>query len=696
VKHDQLLVDDGTQLWKNKSRLLHKSKKEESFLMNQGKLIEYIDQGKVISAICLQDKGTRLHLLTPLNRQVNLPPGRVLLFSKSSVDTLRPREELLNRLRLAEQTRDKLKKDIRVDELWELIHDENERFSYEYLAQLSFGEGINDDHISALVRALFDDKLYFKMKDGAFLPNSKERVEQLIKEKEDETRVEKHLNEESAWLKDAIERGSLLTPNNNVIEILVELALYGKEAPRYKYGKELLQRADVSDYQDARPILIKLGVWEEDEPIDLMRFNIRTSFDQDQVDASCRLMDMEIQTHGYEDLRDLDVFTIDGAFTEDFDDALSLDVQDDYARLGIHIADVAGMVTPGSPIDQEAAQRGSSLYLPRRQIPMLPTNLSQDKLSLRQGCDRPAISLLARFDKQGNLFDYRFVPSLINVKRRFTYDQVNDQYVQEEPFVQIHQLCEQMRQRRIDQGAMILSLPEPFIKIQDDSSISIEMISQETPSRMIVAECMILYNWLIAKLCKDNDIPILYRGQKKPSERIPMEESDYIYYVFRQRRKIHPLIIHTKPEFHTGLGLNIYTNVSSPIRRYLDLVVQHQIRNFLFGEKPPYNKESLEQIRIQVTSLLRDLNMIKRNRTRYWILKFLQGHIGQHFSAIILDTLKTKYRVIMKDFLFMVEMKRKEEQIFSPGDNVTIQVIQSEPWDDILKLDYVRSPKGLG
>jgi exoribonuclease-2 len=318
---------------------------------------------------------------------------------------------------------------------------------------------------------------------------------------------------------------------------------------------------------------------------------------------------------------------------------------------------------------------------------MLPQNLSQDRVSLRCGCDRPAISLLARFDNQNNLFDYRFVPSIIRVKQQFTYDRVNDEYIQEEPFTRIYSLCEQIRQKRIDQGALILSLPEPSIQFEGDSSISIKMISQETPSRMIVAECMILYNWLAAKLCNDNDIPILYRGQKKPSERLSMDECGYVYYVFRQRRKIHPLIIDTKPHPHTGLGLNIYTNVSSPIRRYLDLVIQHQIRNLLLGERPFYNKETLEQIRMQVTPILRDLNIIKRNRIRYWILKFLQRHEGSTFPAIVLDTLKTKFRVIMKDFLFMAEMKRKDRQDFTPGQEISVRVIQSEPWDDVLKLE---------
>ena len=658
--------------------------------MNQGKIIEYIDHGKIVCTLCLQDKGNKLHLLTPLNRQVSLPINRVLFFPKSTINPLSPREELINRLRQTEETRNQLKNEVRVHELWELIQDEHERFGYEYLAQLCFGETVTDDQISALIRALFNDKLYFKMKDGAFIPNSEDRVEKIRKEQEEDARKEQALNNGSVWLKQALLQKQLLTEfNKEVMDILEELALHGKEAPRFKYGKELLQRAGITDFRKTRHILIKLGVWEEDEPIDIYRLGIRTSFNEKLSQESNRLANIEISFQGYEDLRHLECFTIDGPWTKDFDDALSMDVQGDYNQLGIHIADVAGIITPGSLIDEEATLRGSSLYLPRRQIPMLPFHLSQDKLSLRKGVDRPAISLIARFNKQGNLFDYRFTLSLINVKRQLTYDQVNDRLMNEAPFDQINHLCDQMRHRRIDDGALILSLPETSIEVSDDKAISIEMISQETLSRKIVAECMILYNWLAAKLCRDNNIPILYRAQNEPTERIPIDDKDHIYYVFRQRRKLHPLIIGTKSKPHTGLGLDCYTNLTSPIRRYFDLVTQHQIRSFLLNYSFPFNNEELEQIRIRTMATLKDLNIIKKNRIRYWILKYFQSNLGKPLQAIILDTLKTKYRVILKDLLFVAEMKKKEGFDVSPGDEVMVQIKKSEPWDDVLKLDFM-------
>jgi len=658
--------------------------------MNQGKIIEYIDQGRFICTLCLQDKGNRLHLLTLFNREVNLSPKRALLISRASLDTLSPREELLNRLKQTEELRKRLKGEVHVKELWELVRDEKESFEYTYLAQLCFGEMITDDHISALVRALFEDRLYFKMKDGRFLPNSEEMVDQIIRQREEEARREEKLREGSGWLRDLIQNRVAQDPSckEEIIDLLVELALYGNDAPNFKYAKELLLRAGVSDVQQARNLLVNLGVWEEDENLDLHRLDVNTSFSEELLNESDRLVRVEVVKAEREDLRYLNTFTIDGPLTKDFDDGLSVEITSDSILLGVHIADVAGLISPDGILDKEASQKGSSLYLPRHQIPMIPPNLSQDTLSLIQGCDRPAISLISRFDKNGYLMDYRFVPSLVKVERQLRYDQVNGLYMKESLLEQARRLSQSMRQKRIEQGALILSLPEVYVRIHPDSSLSLEMVDQETPSRIMVAEFMIFYNWLAARFCRDNNIPILYRGQEKPSQRLSIDETGYLYFVFKQRRKLNPLMIDTEPRSHTGLGLDVYTNVSSPIRRYLDLVVQRQIRSYLLDKSFVYNKEQLQDIRMSVEPMLKDLERVKRNRIRYWTQKYLLQHIGEKFSAIVLDVLRNRYRILLTDFLLVAEMKRENGQDFSDGQQIMVTVKKSDPWNDLLNLEY--------
>ncbi|MDY7034945.1 MAG: ribonuclease catalytic domain-containing protein, partial [Thermodesulfobacteriota bacterium] len=488
--------------------------------MNQGKIIEYIDKGKFVCTFCIQDRGNKLHLLTTSNREINLSPKRAFLISGTLINTLSPREELLKILKRTEELRIGLMKEVHVKEIWELTKDENESFDYRYLAQLCFGEIVTDDHISALVRALFEDRLYFRMKEERFLPNSEAIVDQILRQREEDALREEQLSQGGHWLKGVLRGENISEPSHkkDIIKLLVEVALYGKEAPEYKFGKDLFLRAEISDIEQARKLLIMLNVWEEDENLDLIRLGIRSSFNEKLLIEAEQLSKIQIKSTGGEDLRDLDVITIDGPSTRDFDDALSLEIKEDTFHLGIHIADVVGIIPPYSPLDLEAFQRGASVYLPRRQIPMIPPRLSQDTLSLKQDSDRAAISLMSRFDKDGNLLDYRFIPSLIRVKRQLTYDEVNDLFINKSPFKEMIRLSQIMRQKRIDRGALILSLPEVSFEIKTNSSISLKMIDQDTPSRMIVAEFMIFYNWMAARFCQDNNIPILYRGQEGPSE----------------------------------------------------------------------------------------------------------------------------------------------------------------------------------
>ncbi len=659
--------------------------------MSQGKIIEYIDHGDFNIAVCLQDEISRLHLLTPTNREVNLPVKRALLVSKASLNTQAPRAELLQRLKKAEEERNRIKSAINVRELWELVKDEKESFDHKYLAQLCFGEDITDEHVSALVRALFEDKIHFKMKEDQFFPQSEEKVEQTLRQMEEEARREKKLAEGSEWLKKLLSEQQAEDPpcKEEVIQALMEMALFEEEASNLKFGKELLHRAGGYAMAEARQILVKLGIWAEDENLDLLRFRIPTAFRDEDLRESERIGGVEFSAENREDLRHLSVFTVDGPLTRDFDDALSIETKDNTIHVGIHIADVAGLIPPDSKVDEEAFRRGSSVYLPCRQIPMLPPALSQETLSLKEGCDRWAISLLCRLDREGNLLDYRFSPSLIRVKKRYTYDEVNEHHIREDHFRQLLDLSRILRQKRIDGGALLLTLPELVIEINSDEPISVQKIDQDTPSRMMVAEFMILHNQLTARFAGDHGIPVLFRSQEKPSERLSSEGLDYVYYVFKQRRKLSPLSIVTEPKPHSGLGVDAYTQASSPIRRYFDLLVQRQLRSFLLTGAPLYSCEDLEQRRMALESTLRDVERMTRNRNRYWIYKYLLQHAGEHFFAFILDVMKSRCRILLPDLLLLSEMKIENSQKFSEGQKIMVRIKKSDPWEDFLRVEYV-------
>ena len=657
--------------------------------MNQGKIVEYIDHGNFIIALCLQDDGTRLHLLTPTNREMNLSPKRVILVSKASFNVQGPREEILRKLKKTEEERNRLKEQVQVQELWELVKDDAESYDHAYLAQLCFGGQITDDHISGLVRALFDDKLYFKMKDDRFLPNSEEKIANALAQVAQEASREEKIREGGEWLQAVMEGKPVQDPRcrEEITKVLADLALHGEDAPSLRFGKELLQRAGVTDLREARRLLVSLGVWSEDENLDLLRFEIRIPFSAEHLSESERICRAPSPAEDREDLRDLRILTIDGPMTRDFDDALSLSVEGDRIHLGIHIADVAGIIEPDTLLDEEASQRGTSLYLPRHQIPMLPVALSQEALSLKQGCDRPAISLLAQLDRDGNLIESRFVQSLVRVEKQWTYDEVNESFAREPRLREMRRLSQILRQKRLDQGALVLSLPEIAVELTGQGVVLLHKVEQDTPSRAMVAEFMIFYNWLAARFCRDHQIPAIYRRQEAPAERLPPEETNYIYYVFKQRRKLSPLSIHTEPKPHSSLGVDMYTTVSSPIRRYYDLLVQRQIRSYLFRGEPQYTREEVEKKKLVLDPLLKSIELLTRNSTRYWIQKYLAQHVGEKFPAFVLDVIRNKYRVLLSDVLLIAEVKRENAQNLHEGQEIMVKIRKSDPWEDYLKVD---------
>ncbi|MBW2709086.1 MAG: RNB domain-containing ribonuclease [Deltaproteobacteria bacterium] len=658
-----------------------------------GSIVEYIDQSRLVCTVCLQDKGNRLHLLTPANREVNLSPKRTLLVSGVQLDVAQPRDQLLQKLQQIETLRIKLKEEIDVKEVWELIRDEEEVFDHRYLAQLAFGEEAAEEHFSAVVRALFENKLYFKMKNGLFRPNSKDRVEQIIRQEAEAAEKAERLEQGGRWLEEVHQGKQSKVPDcsKDIIQLLIQLALYGADADDFKYGKELLSYAGINDIRQARPLLIALGEWGEDEPLDLMRSGVETAFTATQLEASARLAVSGFSENQREDLRSLPVMTIDGPKTQDFDDAISVEVIDNGLRIGVHIADVAAVIKKDSPVDVAARDRASSLYMPRRQIPMIPEDLSQDLLSLKEGCDRPAISLLARFGPDGSLLRYRFTASMIRVDRKLTYDDVNETLLEETQFRELHRLAERLRQKRMDSGAMNLSLPDLEVVIDEAGLLNLERVPQDSPSRTIVAEFMILYNELAAEFCWKNDIPVLFRAQSQPTEKLPLDERGYVFYVFQQRRKLSPLHISTKPKPHSGLGVSVYIQATSPIRRYLDLVAQRQLTSFLEKRTPLYNGENLEEIRVSVEPLVKALGRIQRNRLRYWTLKYLGMNLGKTFNALILDELKNKYRIVLTDVLLVTDIKRQDGTIFSKGQEIQVKVKKADPWEDVITLEYVSS-----
>jgi exoribonuclease-2 len=378
--------------------------------------------------------------------------------------------------------------------------------------------------------------------------------------------------------------------------------------------------------------------------------------------------------------------TIDGERTRDFDDALSLEEGPEGWRLGIHIADVSAHVTPQTLLDLEAQERGTSIYLPERRLPMLPEEISEDAVSLLAHQERLALSFLVTLGPDAEIRDWVIVPSLITVQRRLTYHEVDGLLAQDRQLATLSRLTRRLRERRLARGGYELKLPEVWVTFGPQGDIQVVVEDQETASRQLVGEAMVLANSLASQFLAEQGIAAIYRGQPEPREPIKPSADKSLLELWQDRRRLSRVVMDLAPLPHWGLGLPCYTFATSPIRRYLDLVIHRQLLAVVSGHPPVYRPEDLDQILATIEPAMRRAGQLKTRRLRYWLLKHLAARVGQKLEALVLESLPHRYRLMLPDILLELFMTAPATVKLSPGDTVLVRLDRVNPREDQIKV----------
>ncbi len=659
-----------------------------------GAQVEFFESKKLLCAVCLEVKHSRLLVLTEQDREANVAVKRILHVGGATLDLNQSREQLVAELQEAAARRQKLTSPISAEELWDLLHEEEEGFNCQHLAEICFSEEVTSDHVSAVFRVLLNDSLHFKFKGGLFYANSLKKLEQIRLQHERQAQKEKELAEGGIWLAAVWRDEAVEEPENrpHYVQMLKDLCLFGAEAPNYQQAKKILAMAQVPVPQGVFQLLVKLGVWKEDENLYLHRYRIQTTFPAEVLDAADQIatspggLGVSDRDTARADLTAMPILTIDGSMTRDYDDALSIRSLAGGLEVGIHIADAAALVQPDSPIDSEARDRGTSLYLPDTRIPMLPSVLSEELCSLVQGADRMAVSLLVRFDENDLAQDYRFVISRIRVQRQLTYTEANEQVAHDEDLSRLYRLCIRLRRQRIAEGALLLPLPELRVWVNSNNEIHISKLDRETPAQLLVSELMILANGLAAKTLASSGVPAIYRSQLKPQEVVVGEGTDDLYLNYLQRRYLSRAELGLTPKPHSGLGMAAYTNWTSPIRRYMDLVVLRQLKSMVQKRSPVYAPADLESIVSRITLSQSHALQLKKEWTRYWVLKYLETEEVKFLDALVLGQGRRTYNLLLPDYLVEASMPLEDGRGLSPGDHFKVEVVRVNAREEVLKL----------
>ena len=658
-------------------------------IMIIGNVVEYIDQQKIISAVILQEKKGRLKLLNENNREVSFSEKRLSHTSSLCLDTAVSRDTTVNQLKALAQTRRQLAQTIDIKELWELLHEEAQDIDLSTMTVFCFDPPLTTDHEAAVIRAFFYDRLYFKFNQMVFTPYTADQVEEKKRQAIEAQRKEILIQKGAAWISAVLnsKNSTKAAIDPGIINVLKSYYLFNTDSRSYLTARDIIKRSPLNSPEQLFNVFVKAGIWDKNINVDLLTLEIPTTFDKKVLDLEKKLthtpvnfLDDPLRT----DLTDIPLITIDGQSTLDFDDAISLENTETGYRLGIHIIDVDAYIKSDDPIDLAARERASSIYMPDDKLPMLPPQLSEDLCSLKENEIRPGISTIINMTRFFEIQDYTIIPSIIKVHKQMSYSEANLLNGKNDPITTLYKIATFLREKRLKAGAIQITLPEVNVWLEDNQEIGYLKIDRENPSRMLVSEMMIFANSLMAEFLSNHNLPAVFRSQAHPKQRLFKGIETSLTLNFMQRKQLSRAVIGTDPEIHSGLGVKAYVTATSPIRRYHDLLTQRQIKA-IFGYGKAYSKTELEDILQSISVTIANAGRVQSSRKRYWIIKYLESKKGKTYEALVLDSYRDHYHVLIKEFMFEAKLPSSGIKLKN-GDIVQATIQHADARRDQLSL----------
>ncbi|MCS7243958.1 MAG: ribonuclease catalytic domain-containing protein [Candidatus Calescibacterium sp.] len=645
-----------------------------------GHLAEIIHKGKPLCVYIKEVKGKRIHVVLPTLKEELINHNDIIYIdtnkNNDSIEKIEERNKLRN----------KLKEIFNLQEIWEILGDEGKsgqttKYDIKLIAELYLAKKPSDDEIAAFYRKIIETNNFFKIAESDKIERltSKQVNEILNKQKKQQEKIEKQkeLNQiliklinfekiqeqDQKWI-EKLKDSLILKINDSIIE-------------------DTLKEKGLGDPSKLFEILVKNNLIDPDYFYEFHRLKF-PSFSEEELIESLEISQKQISIPSSVDLTHLDTFTIDSEDTRDFDDAISVEFRENKIILYVHISNVSYYIHPESSLFKKALKRMQTLYLPDQIIPMLPPSLSEEKFSLRK--DEVKDSVTFRFEiSKNNLDIITFEPmiSTIKVKHRFTYEYIDKLIDQNDEFwVWLYNLMMNYKNFRLQNGAISVKLPEIVIKVSENGELKINRIDM-TPARDLVSEVMILTNYYTAKFMNENKVPIIYRSQREPSKIIQINN---IVDMLNQLKHFNKIEFSLIPKFHSGLGLDLYTTVTSPIRRFLDLLAQNQLLSFITNSTYLSTDDILYMLE-EIESNLQRAQYLQSTRNRYFLLKFLQNYKA-NVKGIVLETGKGKTKVYLPDFNIIGILKDNIK--LSPNDTLEFEIKNVNPYNFDLELSLRR------
>jgi exoribonuclease-2 len=629
-----------------------------------GSLVAWWDGRDLSFALVTGEEKQRLRLVLEQGREERVKPSRIAVQIETPgplpESTAEGRGQAAERVAHVAARVRRLAGDVDVGLIWEIVREGTAEESGPVLGlgelvELALERSTGEAHAATLL-ALSEDGVSFVRRGDRWEARSRRAVEGLRQQKqrmaERQEQTRQFLDRLSAVVQGESFRPFDTPMERRYLDALERLAIHEEAVPdaTRAVAVEALAASGLRydrPHEGAFRLLRRLGRFtSDDENLQLRRYRLHREFPPEVLSHVRSGLARGSAREGRDDLTHLEVVSIDGVYTREIDDALSLESREQGGwRLGVHVADPAAFVTSGDPVDREALARAVTHYLPELRLTMLPPEISERAASLVEGEERPALSFLVEIDDRGEIAGFEIVRSMIRSRARLDYaraDRIIEAHGQ-----RFHDLLSELRlmadlreAARVRCGAIVIDAPEVDVHVASSGRVTLERVDAGSAARRCVTEAMVTAGAVAAQFCADGGLPVIYRRQAAPAQQpsIPQEGVRDPVAVRAMRRCLKRAEVGLQPGPHASLGLSAYAQVTSPMRRYQDLVTHRQIVARLRGDSAlPYDEEAMQRIAATTERAESEARRAERASNDFWLLRYLEERTGHRVDATVVE-----------------------------------------------------------
>ncbi len=581
--------------------------------------------------------------------------------------------------------------DLRV--AWELLVDEEEALLELQELQALCADAHSPVDRAALLVALELGETWFKRKGDRYAPLSAKAVAE-----RDEQR-QRALAKEAAQAAQVSDLRRLaagtpvaeLTDEGRAALLAIQQCAIAQEATpaAAKLLGELLPEDDRPAHVVGFEWLQQVGVFHEHEDLMVRKLDLQEAFPEPVIANALELAAaLPDRLASRPLLEGIDWIAIDDAETVEVDDALGVErLPDGGSRIHVAICDVAAAVPRNCAVDIEAADRGTTVYHPVTRYLMMPPVLAENALSLVVGQERLVLDHIFSVDARGGVYDFAVKPVRIALSRRLTYEAADEEIARDSDgdLAWLWQIAEKLFNERVIQGAMHFYPVEVKIRV-DDGVVSRTPIDNYSVSRRLVSEFMVACGGAVGRMLAEQMVPAIYRRQVAPSDPVEWDEEsarDPVY-ILDQVRKLKRAEISLQPDRHHALGLMAYCQVTSPLRRYGDLLMQRQLHSFLVRRVAEYGDGELLKLMTVADQAALQVRRVVAQAERYWSLVDLSRREGESVAAVVLSDQPRRELVLLLDY--GLQSKFFPRRPVRAGEPLSLKVVRAVPRTDTLVL----------